>query len=714
MRAVSLLRALAPRPRCIAAAPAVGVFTASTARAAYSPDRPAGRSVTPYYADLFRCSPNAYMVIDRDYRYLDANEAYALLTGMPREQLLGRSVFELFPGGDNDDGSSQSAILRASFDRVFASGERDVLALIPYAIEAATPDGPVVDIRYWSATHTPLRDGEGRVTALLQHTSDVTEVERLRDEVRRAREATGLTPDQLAGGVLSRAAALQQDMQKLSARQAFLVDLFEQAPGFMAVLRGPDHVFELANEAYLQVVGRRDLIGRPVREALPEVEGQGFFQLLDQVRETGVPFVGRGLPIELHDDGAPRTSYVDFVYQPIRDAAGQVEGIFVQGSDVTDRTVALSALRESELRFRTIADLVPQMIWSTLPDGYHDYYNKGWYDFTGVPEGSTDGEAWAGMFHPEDQERAWSRWRESLETGQPYEIEYRLRDRSGQYQWVLGRALPVRDETGRIIRWMGTCTQIHELKRVQEMLEQSQAALRTADRQKDQFLAMLAHELRNPLAPIATAAQLLKMAPDRPGGVRQAAEIIERQAAHMRHLVEDLVDVSRVTRGLATLQPRPVRLAEIVAGAVEQTAPVVQRRGHRLDVRDAAPGLELAADPMRLTQILTNLLNNAAKYTPPGGFIAVDVAREGDEAIVRVRDTGVGMDEALLARVFELFVQAETTPERNEGGLGIGLALARSLAQLHGGRLTASSPGPGQGTTFELRLPASTAVVGAH
>jgi PAS domain S-box-containing protein len=665
--------------------------------------------VTVPYADLFRSSPNAYMVIDREYRYLDANEAYARLTGTSREQLLGRSVFELFPGGENEDGSAQSAILRASFERVFATGERDVLALIPYSIEASTPDGPVVDVRFWSATHTPLREADGRVVALLQHTSDVTEVERLRDEVRRAREAAGPTPDQLAGGMLSRAAALQEDVQRLSARQAFLTGLFDQAPGFMAVLRGPDHVFELVNEAYVRLVARADLVGRPVRDALPDVEGQGFFQLLDQVRESGMPFVGRGLPVELCDGDGPRTIYVDFVYQPIRDASGQVEGIFVQGADVTDRVVALSALRESELRFRTIADLVPQMIWSTLPDGCHDYYNKGWYDFTGVPRGSTDGEAWSGMFHPDDQERARARWRHSLATGEPYEIEYRLRDREGQYQWVLGRALPVRDETGRIVRWMGTCTEIHELKRVQQMLEQSQAALRTADRQKDQFLAMLAHELRNPLAPIATAAQLLKLAPDRPGSVRQAAEIIERQAAHMRNLVEDLVDVSRVTRGLVTLQVRPVRLADMVAAAVEQTAPLVQRRRHRLDVRDAAPGLELAADPTRLTQILTNLLNNAAKYTPPGGFIVVETACEGAESVVRVRDTGVGMDAALLARVFELFAQAEATPDRREGGLGVGLALARSLAQLHGGELTATSPGPGQGSTFELRLPLAAA-----
>ncbi|GAB1597009.1 sensor histidine kinase [Lysobacter claricitrinus] len=660
---------------------------------------------------LFQHSPNAYMVVDRELRFLDANQAYELLTGLSREQLLGRGLFDVFPGATNDDGSSQSAILRRSLQRVFDTGERDTLALIPYAITIDTADGPVTDMRYWSATHTPIVDSDGHVAAVMQHTMDVTEMHRLREELQRARAATGVTQEQLEEGVLSRAAAVQRDNQRLTARHAFLTDLFAQAPGFMAVLRGPDYIFELANEAYERLVSRSDFVGRPLREVLPEVADQGFVQLLDHVRITGEPFVGRGMPAALRDaEGVERTRFVDFVYQPVRDANGQIDAVFVQGADVTDREVALADARNSEARFRTIADLVPQMIWSTLPDGYHDYYNRRWYDFTGMPVGSTDGEAWAGMFHTEDQPRAWARWRHSLETGEPYEVEYRLRDRNGDYQWVLGRALPVRDATGAIVRWMGTCTEIDDIKRTQQMLERSENALRAADRQKDQFLATLAHELRNPLAPIVTAVQLLRMAPEREATVRQATEIIDRQAVHLRNLVEDLIDVSRVTRGLSRLQTREVRLSDSVAGAIEQTQALITRRGHHLQVDDTGPGVTLDADPVRLTQILTNLLNNAAKYTPPGGTITVEVAVENHDAVVRVRDTGVGMDEALLARVFELFAQAEETPERGHGGLGIGLSLARSLAQLHGGDLTAWSAGPGMGSTFELRIPLQPAV----
>jgi PAS domain S-box-containing protein len=657
------------------------------------------------YDDLFQRSPNAYMVLDREFRYLEANHAYASLIGMAREALLGRCLFELFPGTRNEDGSSQADILRASFERAFATGERDVLALIPYAIANGTADGPVVSMRYWSATHTPLRDAQGEVYAVLQHTTDVTELHRLREEVRLARAATGLTMEQLQEGVLSRAAAVQQRVQALSAEHRFLTDLFEQAPGFIAVLRGPRHIFTLANDAYERLVDRDGFIGLEVREALPDLAEQGFFELLDRVFASGEPYLGTGVPVMFGADRAV-TRFVDFVYQPIRDASGAIEGIFVQGADVTDRHVALAAARESGQRFRTIANLVPQLVWSALPDGRHDYFNQRWYDFTGVGEGATDGEGWARLLHPDDRDGAMARWAHSLRTGEAYEIEYRLRDAAGDYRWLLGRAVPVRDAHGAIQRWMGTCTDIHEHRMMREALERSEDALRAADRQKDQFLATLAHELRNPLSPISMAAELLRRSPD-PTTVARAAEIIGRQAEHMRHLVEDLVDVSRVTRGLVTIEPRPLELARIVAAAVEQAAPAAGQRGHRLELEDAAPGLVVDADAVRLTQVVANLLSNATKYTPPGGHIRLSIAREGDEAVLRVRDNGTGMDAALLPRVFELFTQAEVTPARRVGGLGVGLALALSMARMHGGSLHAFSEGLGKGSMFELRLPVS-------
>ena len=267
--------------------------------------------------------------------------------------------------------------------------------------------------------------------------------------------------------------------RKLEAETERLRGMFDQAPGFMALLGGPDHVFQAINAAYLQLTGHRNLIGKNVREAVPEAEGQGFLDLLDDVYRNGEAYVGKGIAVDLQrtPDAAVERRYLDFVYQPLTGPDGEVIGIFVQGSDVTDHQRAEAALRESEERFEAIANSVDQMIWSTRPDGYHDYYNERWYEFTGVPPGSTDGEAWNGLFHPEDQEHAWAVWRHSLETGEPYHIEYRLRHRSGDYRWVLGRAQCVRDADGRITRWFGTCTDIQEIVEAREVLSSSRELL---------------------------------------------------------------------------------------------------------------------------------------------------------------------------------------------------------------------------------------------
>jgi PAS domain S-box-containing protein len=359
--------------------------------------------------------------------------------------------------------------------------------------------------------------------------------------------------------------------------------LFEQAPGIMAVLRGPEHVFELTNQSYLQLIGHRQVIGKTAREGLPEVAGQGFFELLDRVYSSGEPFVGHALPIRVQrePDGPLEERYLDFVYQPIRDASGAVSGIFVEGSDVTAR-------------------------------------------------------------------------------------------------------------------------------------KQIEDELRAANRQKDQFLAMLAHELRNPLAPIMTAAQLLKVGRLDPRSIANASEIIARQAAHMTDLVNDLLDVSRVTRGLVTLEKEELDLNVIVSAAVEQVRPLIDARRHSLTLQLSGRSAHVLGDRTRLVQVISNILNNAAKYTAPGGRITLSVSVDEKQVHVGVRDNGVGIAPDILPYIFDLFTQAERTPDRSQGGLGIGLALVKSLVALHGGTVNASSDGIGQGSEFCICLPRLTAPADAQ
>lgn len=479
--------------------------------------------------------------------------------------------------------------------------------------------------------------------------------------------------------------------------------LFEQAP-FSVQLLSVDGRTLKVNQAWQELWGAH--AGDPLYEFVlagynmledPQLEAKGITPHLRRAfagEAVRLPAI-RYDPAEIGKPGVAR--WVEATARPIKSADGRVVEVMLIHEDVTERLLAEQALRASESQFRTIADAMPQMVWSTLPDGYHDYYNHQWYEFTGMPAGSTDGAAWNGMFHPDDQPRAWEVWRRSLATGQPYEIEYRLRHRSGEYRWVLGRALPVRDEHGAIVRWMGTCTDIDEQKRARDELLAS-------NRRKDDFLAMLAHELRNPLAPISTAAHLVKAAPADAAKVARAADIIERQVRHMTELVDDLLDVSRVTRGLVELERRPVELKAVLASAIEQARPLIESRGHQLTTRMPPGDVHVLGDRTRLIQVVSNLLNNAAKYTPPDGALSVAMAVNG-HVEVRVADNGMGIDPQLLPHVFDLFTQGERTPDRAQGGLGLGLALVKSLAELHGGRVGAESEGRGRGAAFTLVLP---------
>jgi signal transduction histidine kinase len=243
---------------------------------------------------------------------------------------------------------------------------------------------------------------------------------------------------------------------------------------------------------------------------------------------------------------------------------------------------------------------------------------------------------------------------------------------------------------------------ISDRMRAQQELERSTQELREADRRKDEFLATLAHELRNPLAPIRNGVQLLSLASPGSAAAEQARAMIERQTRHLVRLVDDLLEVSRISTGKLELRKERIELAAVLGSAIETSRPLIEAARHQLALDLPPQAVTLEADPVRLAQVVSNLLNNAAKYTPEGGRIELAARVEGEEATVRVRDNGIGIDEAMLPRVFELFTQGAA---QHQGGLGIGLALARTLAELHGGALEAKSAGRGKGSEFILRLP---------
>jgi len=362
--------------------------------------------------------------------------------------------------------------------------------------------------------------------------------------------------------------------RRLHQERTAIARLFAETPMPIAIVRGESLVYEVANSAYLDVVGR-DVIGRPFVEALPELAAQGFDEMLRRVMKTGEPVIGRQVPVKIERGGSLRDLHVTFICSLLKGEDGQRDAVVAIGNDVSEQVEA----------------------------------------------------------------------RQKLEL----------------------------------------------------LAKEAQAA----NRAKDEFLAMLGHELRNPLAPMLTTLELLRLR----GDTSPELEILERQVTHLTRLVDDLMDVSRITQGKLELRRKNVELAEVVSKAIEITSPIIEQRRHRLDVHVGRRGLGVNVDLHRMAQVVSNLLTNAAKYSDRGSTILVEASQRGDIVRLRVKDDGVGIAPDMIDRVFDLFTQQPQTIERSRGGLGLGLTIVRALVDQHGGKVKARSKGVGKGSEFIVELP---------
>ncbi len=359
------------------------------------------------------------------------------------------------------------------------------------------------------------------------------------------------------------------------------------------------------------------------------------------------------------------------------------------------------ALKAAEERLRLMVESVEDYaIFSMEADGRVASWNAGAARVFGWAETEIVGQTAAVLFTPEDRAAgaAEGELARARETGRDEDERWHLR-KDGSRFFASGVVTLIRDEGGALRGFTKVCRDVTERKWAEE-------ALRDADRRKDEFLATLAHELRNPLAPIRNSLQVMRLAGGDRAAFEQSRAMMERQVGHMVRLVDDLLDVSRVSRGKVDLRKERLDLAAVLKAALETSRPALDAPGHELTVALPARPVHVEADATRLAQVIANLLNNAAKYTEPRGRIWLTAERQGGEAIVRIRDTGVGIPSEMLPRVFDLFTQVEPSLDRSRGGLGIGLTLVKSLVELHGGTVEAASPGRGRGSEFTVRLPA--------
>ena len=638
-------------------------------------------------------------------------------------------------------------------------------------------------------------------------------------------------------------------LQQAEGELARLADVFRHAPAFMCVLRGPDHVFELANDHYDQLVGHRQLLGRTVREAFPDIKGQGFIELLDNVYATGKPFIGSGfrLLFSQKPDRPPEERVVDFVYQASRDPSGTITGIVVVGIDVTDRKRAEEALRESQQFTRSVLENLFAFVGVMTADGTLIYANRApvesagipasevlgkkfwdcywwnyspeiqaqlrdaceraasgeivrydvpvrmggdtrmWIDFQVAPLRDAEGHIthlipsavdiavrraaeemlraseermrlateatavgiwewnlpnssvhwdaqmfrlygiaptadgyvqysdWSGAVLPEDLPETERILRDTARRGGQSRREFRIHRRDdGEVRDIEAVETVRRNKCGEIEWVVGTNLDITERKLAEREVRVAKEGAETANAAKDRFLAVLSHELRTPLTPVLMTVGALEQDPGLSAEVREELAMIRRNIELETKLIDDLLDLNRITTGKLPLNIEPVDLNEAIRNACGICSPSVGERGIRFETElHAATGL-VAADAPRLQQVLWNVLKNAIKFSSQNGLIRVTAKRlDGARCEVRVEDSGIGISPETLPRIFDAFEQGGTTVTRQFGGLGLGLAICKALVELHHGTIRAESSGEGKGATFIIELPGAAPLVKA-
>lgn len=497
--------------------------------------------------------------------------------------------------------------------------------------------------------------------------------------------------------------------RRLSSERERFVRLFDQAPTFLAVLEGPDHVIKLANPGYLKLVGPREVVGRPVALALPEAAAQGFVKILDDVYRTGQPYSAHGARYTTQntESGSRDEVYLDFVYQPMTATDGSITGILVQGVDVSARAAADRALTLSRARLDYATRLSGVGFWyCDLPFDVLQWDERVKEHFFFPPQAHITIDDFYARMHEEDREPTRAAIQASVRGRSPYDIVYRtVHPTTGAIKWI--RALGGTDyaDDGTPTHFDGVTVDVTAQKLDQQKLSILNDQLREQDRLKDQFIAVLSHELRNPLAPIRAAAKVVATPQVLPTQLQQAQQIIERQVSHMALLLDDLLDIARITQGKLQVKKQATTLLGVVDAAVEAVRPALDARHQELMLNLPSEAVTFVADSLRLSQILSNLLTNASKYSDPGSQIRLAVTVEAAWLRLSVQDEGIGIAPQALDRIFEMFLQVEGGSEMSGGGLGIGLALVKGLAELHGGTVEARSEGLGHGSEFIVHLP---------
>jgi PAS domain S-box-containing protein len=526
---------------------------------------------------------------------------------------------------------------------------------------------PTGETRYYDYIFAPVLDANGYVEAVAGSTRDITEQNR---------------------------AARQVEEDRRRWRELFL-----QTPAGIALLRGPEHTFEWVNPPYSRLVGRSAdfLVGKTVREAVPEAAEQSYINLLNEVYRTGEPFTGHESLLRLdRGDGEIADLFLNFVYLPTRDATGGIDGIFVHVTDVTEMVVARKQVEESERQFRTLAETIPHLAWMADEKGNRFWYNKRWYDYTGTTFEEVQNWKWEKVHDPSVLPEVLRRWREALSSGDPFEMVYPLKGANGSFRSFLTRIEPVKDNRGQIVRWFGTNTDITDQLKIEE-------ELRRINRELEEFAYVASHDLQEPLRMVNIYTQIiLKTIGTGDEKLIQYSSFVREGVKRMEALIEGLLTFSRSVHAEAL----PFSAADLPASLAEALATLKERIEETGATVTACSLPSVRGDTTQMSQVFQNIISNALKYRRKNlaPEIRVSASKDHDQWIVSIRDNGIGFEAQYSERIFGLFKRLH---KDEYPGTGLGLAICKRIVERYGGRMWAEG-NPGVGATIYFSLPCLT------
>lgn len=605
---------------------------------------------TAHLAAIVEDSDDAIISKDLDGNVTSWNRGAENLFGYTAEEIIGRPITVLIP--------EQALTEESTILNKIKCGDK----IEHYDTVRRCKDGSLKEV---SLTVSPIKDVAGNITGASKIARDITERKRTEKDLRESQMMLALAMKS------SRMGVWEHDIA------AGIVRWSPELEEIFGLRRGE---FKGTRSAFYELIHPADR-----EQVFSEVE-----TAVKEKRDYAVEFRF------LHKDGSVR--WMEGRGQAVYAEDGSPVRVYGSGMDITERKRAEEKLKESEKLFRMMADNISHFAWMADENGNRFWFNRQWFEYTGTTFEEMKGMGWKKIHHPEHIDRVLKNLEKCWKTGEIWEDTFPLRGKDGQYRWFLSRALPIRDESGKIIRWFGTNTDITDRKIAEE-------ALVAANRSKDEFLSILSHELRTPLNSILGWIKMLRAGGLDEEKIARAHETIERNARLQCNLIEDLLDVSRIISGKMRIEKMEVDLAAVAASSANSVRPLAEAKQLSLKYSSEIDSLIIYGDQNRLQQIIVNLANNAIKFTPAGGNVSIKLSKTESSARLEIIDTGIGIGADFLPYIFDRFSQADTTTRRNFSGLGLGLTIVKHLVELHGGSISVTSGGTGKGSVFTLDFP---------